>query len=432
MVAQFPQHAGLAKPRRGEGHRLRFLARNRYQIIGATLFAIILPATIRSGFSIELRSGGSMANTILGTFGAMLLGIYLLRRITAFPGVRTMSTLLPAFTAAYAIAIVVFFFGRIDYSRFQFIASYVLVLGWFGFIGLIEPRVQRQRFLLIPFGRSESLLARGEVDWTVARNSEELPAGINGVVADFRADLEPQWERLIARAALAGLPVYHWKQIAESLSGVVEIEHLSENNLGSLLPSSIYLRFKHMVDFLAALALLPVAALVSALAAFAIWREDGGPVIFRQQRMGFHGQTFVMLKFRTMRHAEGDEGRAFTVADDERITPVGRFLRRYRIDEVPQVVNILRGEMSWIGPRPEAIELSSWYRSQIPFYDYRHIVRPGITGWAQVNQGNVAEIKAATGKLNYDFYYIKYVSPWLDLLIAFRTVRTVLTGFGAR
>ena len=114
------------------------------------------------------------------------------------------------------------------------------------------------------------------------------------------------------------------------------------------------------------------------------------------------------------------------------MTRLGRYLRKWRIDELPQIINIGGGEMAWIGPRPEALPLAEWYESQIPFYSYRHIVRPGITGWAAVNQGNVAEIDAATFKLQYDFYYIKHISPWLDILILAKTVRTVLTGFGAK
>jgi lipopolysaccharide/colanic/teichoic acid biosynthesis glycosyltransferase len=226
------------------------------------------------------------------------------------------------------------------------------------------------------------------------------------------------------------LAVYHWKQVAESLSGTVDIEHLSENNLGSLLPSSVYLRFKRLVDVLVALAVLPVVLPILGLAALAIRISDGAPVLFRQERMGFRGRSFMMLKLRTM-HA-GGEGAAFTAANDPRITPAGRTLRRYRIDELPQVLNIIRGEMSWIGPRPESLKLAAWYENEVPFYSYRHIVRPGISGWAQVNQGNVAEVKAAATKLRYDFYYIKYFSPWLDALIVARTIRTVLTGFGAR
>ena len=109
---------------------------------------------------------------------------------------------------------------------------------------------------------------------------------------------------------------------------------------------------------------------------------------------------------------------------------LGRFLRRSRIDELPQVVNILKGEMSWIGPRPEASQLSSWYEGEIPYYRYRHVVRPGITGWAQVNQGHVAGIQDIRTKLQYDFYYIRNFSLWLDLVIVMKTIKTVFTGFG--
>jgi lipopolysaccharide/colanic/teichoic acid biosynthesis glycosyltransferase len=114
------------------------------------------------------------------------------------------------------------------------------------------------------------------------------------------------------------------------------------------------------------------------------------------------------------------------------VTRVGRFLRRTRIDELPQIWNILRGEMSWIGPRPEATSLSSWYEGELAFYRYRHIVRPGISGWAQVNQGHVSSIDDVNHKLRFDFYYIKNISYWLDVLIFFKTLRVVLNGFGSK
>ena len=142
-----------------------------------------------------------------------------------------------------------------------------------------------------------------------------------------------------------------------------------------------------------------------------------------------------MTKFRTMQVAgdvEDDRRAAMTDDGDVRITRLGAFLRRSRIDELPQVWNILKGEMSWIGPRPEAEVLSAWYTGDVPFYRYRHVVRPGISGWAQVNQGHVAEVDDIHLKLQYDFFYIKYFSPWLDVLIVFRTVRTMLTGFGSK
>jgi lipopolysaccharide/colanic/teichoic acid biosynthesis glycosyltransferase len=121
-----------------------------------------------------------------------------------------------------------------------------------------------------------------------------------------------------------------------------------------------------------------------------------------------------------------------TGADDPRITRLGRFLRQARIDELPQIYNILRGHMSWIGPRPEALELSRWYEQEIPFYAYRHIVRPGITGWAQVNQGHVTSLTDIDAKLQYDFYYIKNFSYWLDFVILARTAMVVFTGHGAK
>src|SRR6201991_52914 len=147
--------------------------------------------------------------------------------------------------------------------------------------------------------------------------------------------------------------------------------------------------------------------------------------------MGYRGVPFTVYKFRTMTVAqptgETELRNAITEAGDSRVTRIGRFLRQSRLDEVPQLMNILRGEMSWIGPRPEALVLSQWYEKELPFYRYRHIVRPGITGWAQVNQGHVADVADVLWKLQYDFYYIKYFSPWLDMLIVLRTIRTMLT-----
>jgi lipopolysaccharide/colanic/teichoic acid biosynthesis glycosyltransferase len=119
-----------------------------------------------------------------------------------------------------------------------------------------------------------------------------------------------------------------------------------------------------------------------------------------------------------------------TKPQDDRITPIGRFLRFSRIDELPQLINVLRGEMSLIGPRPEATGLSDWYQSEVPFYRYRHIVKPGITGWAQVNQGHVAGVDDIKMKLQFDFYYIRNFSIWLDILIVMKTIKTMLTGYG--
>jgi lipopolysaccharide/colanic/teichoic acid biosynthesis glycosyltransferase len=180
--------------------------------------------------------------------------------------------------------------------------------------------------------------------------------------------------------------------------------------------------------------LLPLALLVMAVVAVAIRLDSNGPALFRQKRVGHAGKPIIIYKFRTMRTVDIEDERRAAMTDDadDRITRVGRILRTLRLDELPQIFNILKWEMSWIGPRPEAEVLSRWYTSEIPFYRYRHVVKPGISGWAQVNQGHVAAVEDVYLKLHYDFYYIKYFSPWLDVLIVFRTIKTMLTGWGAR
>ncbi len=426
-----PHHLNLASIRSGPSrHWFAFLRRLRYQLLGGVLVAVVFPALLRTGFDFRVTGGGSLQNTVAGTFLAMVVGVYLYRRVSDFPGTSRFPYVLIAFLITYGGAIGIFFFLRWDYSRFQFLSSFLIACAWFGAAAFFEPRLRRASLLVLPFGDAKSVTRSPRADWKMA-SAPERAVGVSGIVVDLRADLPVEWDRFLVRAALDGIPVYHWKQISESLNGTVEIEHLSENTLGSLLPSSLYLRLKRMVDCILAIALLPFAALIAVPAALAIKYLDGGSVLFFQERMGLGGRPFMMVKFRTMRFGE-EPGKLFTEVNDPRITKVGGLLRRYRIDELPQIINILRGEMSWIGPRPEAVPLAAWYESQISFYAYRHIVRPGITGWAQVNQGNVAEIEAATNKLHYDFFYIKYFSPWLDVLIVAKTMWILMTGHGAR
>lgn len=161
---------------------------------------------------------------------------------------------------------------------------------------------------------------------------------------------------------------------------------------------------------------LPVAAVI----ALAIRLDSKGPALFRQKRVGQSGKPITVYKFRTMSDIGFAEERnaAMIGEDDERVTRIGHFLRSSRLDELPQILNILMGEMSWIASRPEAAILCKWYTSEISFYRYRHVVKPGISGWAQVNQGHVADVDEVHRKLQYDFYYIKYFSHWLDVRLS--------------
>jgi lipopolysaccharide/colanic/teichoic acid biosynthesis glycosyltransferase len=381
-------------------------------------------------------SVSSQYNTLIATACAVVAAYFVVRRLTRYPGVAGMSYILPTFTVAYALALFFFVFFRLDYSRFFLLASFLSAQLWFHFICMLSSRTNKLSFAVVPGGNAGRLAKIKNVDWRFLTKPTLEGKRLTGVTADLRADLAGNWEAFIAETAISGIPVYHYKQIGETLTGKVEIEHLSENNLGSLLPNFVYLRFKQWIDIAVAVALLPLLLPMFAVIGLLIRLDSSGPVFFRQPRMGFQGDTFRVWKFRSMVHGESaasaNRDAAITRNADPRITRLGHVLRKSRLDELPQVFNILRGEMSWIGPRPEAVPLSHWYEKELPFYRYRHIVRPGISGWAQVNQGHVADVDDVRGKLHYDFYYIKNFSVWLDVLIAMRTVATILTGFGAR
>jgi len=190
---------------------------------------------------------------------------------------------------------------------------------------------------------------------------------------------------------------------------------------------------KRAFDIAVALLLILVSLPIMLITAIVIASESGGPVIYRQVRVGRGGHCFTLLKFRSMaKDAEPKGAPAWASVNDDRITRVGRVIRRTRIDELPQLINVLRGEMSFVGPRPERPEFVDMLTQQIPFYAVRHSVKPGITGWAQVRYSYGATVEQAVRKLEYDLYYVKNHTLILDLLILIETVRVVMLGEGAR
>jgi lipopolysaccharide/colanic/teichoic acid biosynthesis glycosyltransferase len=174
---------------------------------------------------------------------------------------------------------------------------------------------------------------------------------------------------------------------------------------------------------------LPIIAVIAVL----IKVDSKGPIFYSQERVGARGKTFRMLKFRSMIcNAEQECGPVWTQNDDQRITKVGRIIRKLRFDEIPQLLNVLKGEMSFVGPRPEREYFVEQLKTIVPYYNERLTVKPGISGWAQVCYGYGASVEDAIEKLNYDLFYIKNFSVYLDLMIVLKTVKIVLFGNGAR
>jgi lipopolysaccharide/colanic/teichoic acid biosynthesis glycosyltransferase len=415
--------------------QVSILVRKRFQFVGALAIGTLIPWIARGPLLPGSMFEPASLNTLSANVAAVIIAFWTRLSIETYPGIRRSSVILPAALTGHGVAVVWFLLTRFPYDRIGLAAGFMLHVAWLYLLYIRAERKLRRRIAVVPFGASDKLVQIEGVDWHMMKRPRLADIrSCSAIVADFGADLPDEWEAFLADAALAGRIVYQVKQLSESLTGRVELEHLSENSFGSLLPAKGYLYLKSTADFLFALLVLPFVLPVMIVTAVAIRVDSKGPALFRQKRVGHSGRLITVYKFRTMRQVEVSEERsaAMTRAGDDRITRLGHLLRKLRIDELPQIINILKWEMSWIGPRPEAQILSTWYTAEIPFYRYRHVVKPGISGWAQVNQGHVAEVGEVHRKLQYDFYYIKYFSPWLDVLIFFRTIKTILTGWGAR
>ncbi|MGH8936707.1 MAG: sugar transferase [Acidimicrobiia bacterium] len=254
------------------------------------------------------------------------------------------------------------------------------------------------------------------------------------VVVDFRSLVSDEMARFVSSANLAGYRMASLSRIYEDHTGRLPIVHLHEGweLTVPLERAGVYEEIKRLLDVVAVLVVTPLALVVGSVVAAAIRLNSPGPVIFRQRRVGRHGQPFTMYKFRTMLVHEESAASPYPQPEDGRLTRVGRVVRRFRADELPQLWNVLRGDVSLVGPRPEWERLADLYVESIPFYTFRQLVRPGITGWAQVNFGYADSEADVVDRLSYDLYYVKHMSPWLDLQVLGRSIWTVLSGFGAK
>jgi sugar transferase (PEP-CTERM system associated) len=222
----------------------------------------------------------------------------------------------------------------------------------------------------------------------------------------------------------------------EKMSGRIEVENLYPSWLvfaDGFRFSAGFMTLKRILSSTAAFVLLMVVLPVIPFVCLAIKLDSSGPILYRQKRVGRGGVTFFCFKFRTMRQdAEADTGPTWAGDNDPRITRTGKFLRSSRLDEIPQLWNVFKGDMAFVGPRPERPEFVEWLTRELPYYPVRHVVRPGITGWAQVRYKYGNTVEDAKEKLQYDLYYIKNASIGLYLLIMFQTVKIVLLGRGAQ
>jgi sugar transferase (PEP-CTERM system associated) len=242
--------------------------------------------------------------------------------------------------------------------------------------------------------------------------------------------------RQLLDCKLAGIKVFDLNSHFEKTLGQIRVDYLNASWLifgDGFNQGELRTFVKRVFDIVCASLLFVLAAPLMLVTALLIRLESRGPVLYRQERVGLNGRTFSVIKFRSMRNdAEKDGKPRWASANDDRVTRIGAFIRRVRIDELPQLINVLKGEMSLVGPRPERPFFVEQLTQKIPFFAVRHSVKPGVTGWAQVRYAYGATVEDSQEKLQYDLYYVKNHTLFLDLVVLLETVGVVLTGKGAR
>lgn len=333
------------------------------------------------------------------------------------------------------VSLVYFFVLRADYS---IISLFLLSFTWA--IGALWLRL-----MLVSFKPTQRVAGHPLVLDKLHKSNKFLkieaanPLDLNldsfdCAVFDPEFNYHQDWQNFFVHLSTAGIPVFSLSELQELIYGKVPVELLQESWIEqSFVVNRFYLKFKRLIDIFVTLVCAPFIILLSLLISLAIKLVMGGDVLFSQKRVGLGGKEFIIYKFRTMDSnifTSGQEAQETMGNLDPRITKLGRVLRLFRLDELPQFYNIIRGEMSLIGPRPEWLHTARQFSREIPLYQLRHIVRPGITGWAQVQQGHTTGVNGNYEKLRYDLFYIKHCSVWVDLRIVILTIKTLVFGKG--
>jgi len=268
---------------------------------------------------------------------------------------------------------------------------------------------------------------------SIMTNNNEIDTAVIAIKHEKNRDLLRQ----IVYAKMKGLDIYDMPRLYEELTGKLPINHMDDawmsyTTFKGIRKDLYTLHIKRIADIMLSLTGLTLLSPLMLITAFAIKLDSRGPVFYRQKRVGQNDSIFELLKFRSMSMDAESAGAVWAQVDDPRVTRVGRIIRKTRIDEVPQMWNVLKGEMSFIGPRPERPEFVAELAKEIPFYSFRHSVKSGITGWAQIKYRYGASQEDSFEKLQYDLYYIKNLSIFLDVQILLQTIKVVLFGQGAR
>lgn len=442
-------------------------------LLAAACYLAVIPLLGEDDWLIYLLYDGG-SSQVLAAVGAIALGVYfndLYSEIRVYSRLRLVQQFCLVFGAAFlAQGMLSYLYPPLALPRWQMISGSLIGLavlpGWRILFDIYVLRVlHRQRLLFIGHNRLVRTIARTVTErphfamegigyLAPAPLEKEVP-GLGrwlGSASDILAVYEKlRPERLVVglderrgqmpvqqllQLRLQGVPVEDAASLYEHVMWRVPVDALRPSQLifsGTLGPNPRKLALQRAYSFLIALVGVLLTLPLMALIALAVRLSSPGPVIYRQRRVGQGGRVFELLKFRSMyQDAEARSGAVWATTNDPRVTPVGRVLRKLRLDELPQFFNVLKGEMSIVGPRPERPEFVQVLREQIPFYDQRHTIPPGITGWAQINHKYGDTLQDTITKLEYDLYYLKHLGLSLDMYIVFNTLKVMLLSRGAQ
>ncbi|PMO55171.1 UDP-glucose lipid carrier transferase [Vibrio breoganii] len=375
----------------------------------------------------------TVENSVLICLIGYLISANIIPRITRYLLVERKYYILPVMTTVYAVIMAVILLTRIDYSRPVLIHGFFISFLIFYGLSFFLKEKRKLKLAAINNFNIDDLQANKNIQVQALVDFDRLPSEVHdGLVVDLHKKLSVEQAKFVADCSINNIPVFHSESIREMVEGKVQTSHLSENAIGSLQPNPIYKGLKRVWESILIIATFPITIPVMLLTAILIKIENPGPAMFIQERIGQGGKPFRIFKFRSMTVRLQNAKSKFATEEQSRVTRVGKVIRKVRIDELPQFFNVLRGEMSLIGPRPEQESFVKQFEEEIPFYGYRHMVKPGITGWAQTVQGYADDTESTTEKLAHDLYYIKHLSFWLDMNIVIKTIKTMLTGFGAK
>lgn len=385
------------------------------------------------------EAGRVFARTLAYSSIGMVVAILAIDRILYLPVFEIPAAIALACLLVFAALVATFALFQQPYSRLAVLVAGVFFLLWTetGYRLIIRGRQLRLGYVdaTVPsalHAGEKTANGRAEALQLIPVREVGDTQGIDGIVIDLQEKSYYERDLLIAECKLANLRIYSVERVFEFTEGRVLHDRIDDTFLEEAQGHELFGMFKRAADVVTVVLSAPIVLPLATLVALAIRLDSDGPAIFRQERVGRGGTTFRLYKFRTMRVAGDDAPAQFAQRGDPRVTRIGHVLRRFRLDELPQLWNVLRGDMSLIGPRPEQTSFVQQFVRKFPQYHYRHMVRPGLSGWAQVHHGYAASEEATSVKLQFDLYYVKHLSFSLDAVIALRTVRTILTGFGAR